>query len=144
MPQTSNRVKISVRIHPETEALARKLANQYFGSEKRIGYVLDEAVNLFHASKVRPAEVESLLSSTEEYLIRNFNNQVRKATERVTDMVAKSVYEINLISLMVDKIGHRALPDWKEQLHHLRKEAHQKTKRKVGSDEYSPEIVGLI
>lgn len=140
----SNRVKITARVHHDTEKLGRKLARQYFGSEKKLGLVLDEAVNLFYASKTRPAEVESLLSSTEEYIIRNFNEQVKRATERVTDMVARSVYEINLISLMVDRIGYRALPDWREQLSLLRKEAHQKTKRKIGSDEYSPEIAGLI
>lgn len=140
----SNRVKITARVHHDTEKLGRKLARQYFGSEKKLGLVIDEAINLFHASKTRPAEVESLLSSTEEYIIRNFNEQVKRATERVTDMVARSVYEINLISLMVDRIGFRALPDWKEQLALLRKEAHQKTKRKIGSDEYSPELAGLI
>lgn len=143
MPKRSNRVKIHVRVHPETERIGRQLAKKYFSDEKKLGYVIDEAINLFHASKTRPEEVESLLSSTEEYIIRNFNQQVKRATERVTDMVARSVYEINLISLMVDRIGFRALPDWKEQLALLRKEAHQKTKRKVG-DEYSPEIAGLI
>lgn len=128
----SNRVKISVRVHPETEQLGRKLARKYFQDERKFGLVIDEAINLFHASKTRPAEVESLLSSTEEYIIHNFNLQVSKAMERMGNLMAKGVYEMTLSRLMADKIGYRLHGNWHNEIEpQLRKEAAQSMKQKL-------------
>lgn len=131
VPKTSNRVKIHARVRPETEQLGRKLAHQYFQDKSKLGLVIDEAINLFHASKTRPAELESLLSSTEEYLIHNFNLHMKKATDRMASMTARSTYDTAFSVQMLDALcAHVFGERWLAKRATLRKEAAHHTRKK--------------
>lgn len=136
----TTRTKITVRVEPDTEKIGRKLAKEIYGKENKLGYVIDDAIELLYASKTNPVDASKILSVTEERLIDSIDRQVdamgNRTVERVGNLIAKGTYETHLVSLMVEEIFRRAIgKDWKYEYQTLRREAAQKMKGQLEKED---------
>ncbi|EQM25225.1 MULTISPECIES: hypothetical protein [Bacillati] len=102
------RQKESVRLDPEIVSLGRKLAKQDFGSEKKFGLLIENAIRAYHARKVQPVEASSLLSATEQALIDRIEKRVqdmgKQTVERIANLTAKSSFETVYSSIILERI----------------------------------------
>lgn len=130
---------LGARVKPETKQLLRKMAKKHYGDEKKIGYIVDSAVEAFFLNEMQPIEASRILSVTEERLISQItgtvNQMVHRTVERVASITAKDTYEINLISLMLEEVFRAAAGEgWKDRYNLLRKEAAQRMKGKLSNE----------
>lgn len=102
------RQKESVRLDPEIVSLGRKLAKQDFGSEKKFGLLIENAIKAYHARKVQPVEASSLLSATEQALIDRIEKRVqdmgKQTVERIANLTAKSAFETIYSSIILEQM----------------------------------------
>ncbi|NUJ19683.1 hypothetical protein FKN04_24460 [Bacillus glycinifermentans] len=105
------RQKESVRLDPEIVSLGRKLAKQDFGSEKKFGLLIENAIKAYHARKVQPVEASSLLSATEQALIDRIEKRVqdmgKQTVERIANLTAKASFETVYSSIILEQLFDR-------------------------------------
>lgn len=140
------RVKLTTRVDPDMLQLGRKLAKQMYGSEKRIGYVIDDSIRLLHLHQTEPKQAEAYLSNIENLVIRNLEKRIEavgrhavesmekhleRANKRIGNLYAREVYDSIKTYLMVEELCYRAMSDFKEVKPKIEKEAAQRMKRKL-------------
>lgn len=141
----TRRVLLGARVDPDNLRLARDLAKKMYGSEKRLGYVMDDAIRLLHTHETNPKEAQAYLSNIENQVLRSLEKriesvgeratqgiekQIKQATDRTANLIARIAYETALTSLMQEEICIRAISNFKEIEPQLRKEASQRMKGK--------------
>lgn len=146
----THRVLLGARVDPLTADLARKLAQKLYGSEKRVGYILDDAISKYHQGNINSDEAQSYLSNIEQHVIRSLEKKLeaigRRATE-VIDSHLKQVQESNrpllvrqtresiYTSLAIEELCVRAIPNYKDEVEtNLSKEVTTRMKRKLIRD----------
>lgn len=110
--QKPKREPISVRMDTEIIVLARSLARSIYGSEDKLGYFLETAVQFYSSHSEDEARATALLKTTEDILFRRVNDQIenvskdlqKKLVERLTTLQAISSYETTLTELMLRDI----------------------------------------
>lgn len=143
---TTNRVLKTIRWDPDVLQLGLKLAKQMYGSEKRLGYVCDDAIRLLYTHQTDPKQAEVYLSNVENLVVRSLEKRIeavgRHATEaiekylerankRIGNLYAREVYDSIKTYLMVEELCYRAMSDFKEVKPKIEKEAAQRMKRKL-------------
>lgn len=141
-----SRVKLTTRIDPDTMQIGRDLAKDMYGSDKRIGYVVDDAIRLLYTHQTDPKKAEVYLSNIENLVIRNLEKRIEavgrhavesmekhleRANKRIGNLYAREVYDSIKTYLMVEELCHRAMTDFKEVKPKIEKEAAQRMKRKL-------------
>lgn len=143
----NRRVVRTVRIDPVTLELGQKLAKQMYGSEKRLGYVMDDAIRLLHAHQTDPKQAEAYLSNVENQVVRSLEKRLEAigkraievidshldyANKRNGNLLARMTRESIYSSLALEEICVRAIPNFKKEIEpKIEKEAAQRMKRKL-------------
>ena len=58
------KIAVSLRLEPEFVSLLKKIAKEEYGSDSKKGYVVENAISLYHSQRLRPTEAASILSVT--------------------------------------------------------------------------------
>lgn len=146
-----SRVKLTTRIDPDTMQIGRDLAKDMYGSEKRIGYVVDDAIRLLHTHQTDPKKAEVYLSNIENLVIRNLEKRLEAIGKRAIQVIdshldygnkrngnllARMTRESIYTSLAMEELCVRAIPNFKEEIEpKIEKEATQRMKRKLAYEE---------
>lgn len=140
------RVSVSLRLEPELLLLAKKIAKEEYGSESKKGYVVENAISLYHSQRLQPTEVASILSVTEEKLIdrldKRFADIGKNIIDRIGNLQAKNVYETCLTSLLVEDVHSKAGFN-KNHYEQKRKEAAVRMKKRYNKEGLE-EVGGVI
>lgn len=149
-----SRIKLTARVDPDMLQLGRKLAKQMYGSEKRIGYVIDDSIRLLHLHQTDPKQAEAYLSNIESVVIRSLEKRLEAIGKRAIQVIdshldygnkrngnllARMTRESIYTSLAMEELCVRAIPNFKEIEPRIEKEATQRMKRKL---EYEGEKEG--
>ncbi|MFC4075250.1 hypothetical protein [Salinithrix halophila] len=145
----SNRVSKGVRFDPDMLGLAHELAKKIHGSESKIGYILDEGIQLVHAKHTQPTEAQSYLSNIERSVIRTLEQRIESVGRRATETIQQEIDRFNketrrngnlltramresiYTSLVLEEIGVGLNPQFKsEVVPELKKELATRVKRK--------------
>lgn len=145
------RVKLTTRVDPDMLQLGRKLAKQMYGSEKRIGYVVDDSIRLLHLHQTEPKQAEAYLSNIENVVIRSLEKRLEAIGKRAIEVIdshldygnkrngnllARMTRESIYTSLAMEELCVRAIPNFKEEVEpKIEKEATQRMKRKLEYEE---------
>jgi regulator of replication initiation timing len=124
-------VNIHCRIEHEVEKLARKMAKEDYGSPKKLGKVVNDALKHYYAHKLHPTEAASILSNAEVFLLERVQNEVKDMTDRVInrigDLYARTAFESCFNSFILEKWLQKEYgSDWKVEGDKLRKLARQR------------------
>ncbi|ONG67273.1 hypothetical protein BKK42_10040 [Bacillus cereus] len=126
----SVREKTSVRLDPEIVSLGRKLAKKDFGSEQKLGLLIENAIRSYHARQVQPVEASSLLSATEQALIDRIEKRIeemgKQTVNRVGNLIAKSSYETAFSTIILEQMYNKTEKNAKTNLEHFRNVAAQR------------------
>jgi hypothetical protein len=132
------REKTSVRLDPEIVSLGRKLAKKDFGSEQKLGLLIENAIRSYHARQVQPVEASSLLSATEQALIDRIEKRVehmgKQTVERIGNLMAKSSFETALNSIILEQMYSKSDKNAKANLEHFRHVAAQRMKTRFDKE----------
>ena len=90
----------SSRVHPETNKLLRQLAKRNYGSERKAGYVIDDAVKAYFTNETRPTEASAIISTTEQILL----DRLERRMNSIFDDVSKGV--VNRLGNLYAKTAH--------------------------------------
>lgn len=146
----ANRVLLGARVDPSIADLARKLARQLYGSEKRVGYVLDDAISEYHRIKTDKNEAQSYLSNIEQQIIRSLEKRLEAIGQRATETIDQHLHQAQgsnrpllvrqtresiYTSLALEELCVRAIPNFKSEVEpKLEKEVTTRMKRKLLHD----------
>lgn len=146
----TNRVPIGARVDPSTIDLARKLSAKIYGSEKRIGYLLDDIVSEYHRQKTNQNEAQSYLSNIEHQVIKSLEKRLEAIGERAINaindqwnqaqksnrpLLVRQTRESIYASLALEELCVRAIPSFKAEVEpNLNKEITTRMKRKLTHD----------
>jgi hypothetical protein len=137
---------ISLRMEPQFISLLKKIAKEEYGSDSKKGYVVENALQLYEAHRLRPMEAASILSVTEEKLIerldKRFKDIGKDIVERIGNLTAKNAYENCLTALLVEDIHQRAGFN-KGDYERKRKEAASRMRTRFDK-EGAEELAGII
>jgi hypothetical protein len=115
--QQTKRETLCFRLQPEVIVLGRSLARSIFGSESKLGLLIEDAIQFYSAHKEDGTKASSLLKTTEDRLIQRITDRFEsmnkdimqrenKMFERIAGLQAVSSFESCLIELMLkDKIS---------------------------------------
>lgn len=134
---------ITVRLNPESVVLGRSLARSIYGSEEKLGVLLEAALTYYSAHQEEEGRANALLKTTEETLFRRFDDQVNQLAsaiksrdntlvKRFTDLFAIQSYESCLSALMLEDTHYDRQ---KERYEKLRKTAAQRLKNRFEAAE---------
>lgn len=121
------REKLSLRLDPEIVSLGRRLAKKDFGSEQKLGLLIENAIRAYHARQVQPVEASSLLSATEQALIDRIEKRVeemgKRTVERIGNLVAKSSFETAFSTIILEQLYSKTDRNAKASLEQFRNTA---------------------
>lgn len=140
------KIPLSIRLQPEYYSLLTRITKEDYGSENKKSFVLESALKLYQSHRIKPAEVDSLLTATEEKLIarldKRFADVGKDIIERIGNLHAKNVYETCLTSLLVEDVHAKAGFN-KNQYEQKRKEAAIRMRKRF-EKEGLEEVGGVI
>ena len=147
---TTTRVAKTVRWDPGVLQLGLKLAQQMYGSEKRLGYVCDDAIRLLHVQQTQTKEAKNYLSNVENQVVRSLekrleaigrrateviDNHLKQAQESNRPLLVRQTRESIYASLAMEELCVRAIPNYKDKVEpKLNKEVTTRMKRKLTRD----------
>jgi chromosome segregation ATPase len=143
------REPVTVRLLQDTIILGRSLARTLYGSEDKLGNLIDESINYFSAHRENDSRTNALLKTTENILFQRFTEQVEtmyksftqrdnKLTERIAGLLAVSSFETALAESMLKDLYCRD-ERTKERYEELRSLSAKKMK-----DRYEKANVGEV
>lgn len=128
------RQKITLRLDPQVTALGRKAAKAYFGSEHKLGLLIEHAIQSYQARQLSELEAAGLISATEralmERLEQRFDEMGKRTIERIANLIAKESYETTYSSLILEQLLFSSRKDAGQKLGQLHKEAAQRMRRR--------------
>ncbi|MFB9757202.1 hypothetical protein [Ectobacillus funiculus] len=137
---------VSLRLEREHISLLKKIAKEEYGSDSKKGYVVETALQVYQAHRLRPTEAASILSVTEEKLIdrldKRFKDIGKDIVERIGNLTAKNAYENCLTSLLVEDV-HQKSGFNKVDYEQKRKEAAARMRNRFDK-EGAQELAGVI
>lgn len=106
------REPVAVRLSQDIIVLGRSLARSKYGSEDKLGNLIEEAIKFLSANSEDEARATALLSITEERLLRRITDKFEsmnkdlakrenKMVERVAGLQAVSAFETCLVELLL-------------------------------------------
>lgn len=99
---------VSLRLDNDAVKLLKKIAKEEYGNVSKKGYVVENALQLYEAHRIRPLEASAVLSVTEDKIIerldKRFNDIGKNLVERIGNLYAKEAYEACLSSLLLEDI----------------------------------------
>jgi hypothetical protein len=99
---------VSLRLDNDAVKLLKKIAKEEYGSVSKKGYVVENALQLYEAHRIRPLEASAALSVTEEKIIerldKRFHDVGKNLVERIGNLYAKEAYEACLSSLLLEDV----------------------------------------
>lgn len=106
------REPVTIRMKQDSHILGRSLAKTLFGSEEKLGDLIEETLSFYSAHREDEARASALLQQTEERILRrigdSFNaiykdllNKENKMVERVAGLQAVGAFEVALVELML-------------------------------------------
>lgn len=152
-PKAPVREMVGVRLLPDTINLARSLSKTYHGDEKKMGLLIEDALNFYAAHKEDEGRANALLKTTEDILFKRFTEQVDqmykqmsrendRLFQRLGKLSAVSSFETALSELMMKEVFFSKDDKTKARYEELRSVAAKKMKDKYeGMD--AEEILNL-
>lgn len=130
------RQKVTVRLDPQIIALGRKAAKAYFGSEQKLGMLIEHSIQSYQARQLSELEAAGLISATEralmERLEKKFDEMGKRTIERIGNLIAKESYETTYSSLILEQLLFSSLKsNAGSKLNQLHKEAAQRMHRRL-------------
>lgn len=140
------KIPVSLRIEKESLSLLNKIAKEEYGSDKRKGFVIENAIQIYQSHRTRPAEAAAVLSVTEEKIIerldKRFHDIGEKMVNRIGNLIAKESYETALQSLLMESVYYKAGYK-KTDYEYKRKEAASRMKGRLDKEQLS-DLSGII
>ena len=150
-PKAPVREMVGVRLLPDTINLARSLSKTYHGDEKKMGLLIEDALNFYAAHKEDEGRANALLKTTEDILFKRFTEQVDqmykqmsrendRLFQRLGKLSAVSSFETALSELMMKEVFFSKDDKTKARYEELRSVAAKKMKDKYeGMDAENPQ-----
>ena len=140
-PKAPVREMVGVRLLPDTINLARSLSKTYHGDEKKMGLLIEDALNFYAAHKEDEGRANALLKTTEDILFKRFTEQVDqmykqmsrendRLFQRLGKLSAVSSFETALSELMMKEVFFSKDDKTKARYEELRSVAAKKMKDK--------------
>ncbi|MFD1673675.1 hypothetical protein [Alicyclobacillus fodiniaquatilis] len=144
------RQKTTLRLDPAIVGLGRKLAKTDYGSETKLGLLIEQAIRAYHARQLTELEASGLISATERALVerleKRFDEMSQRTVERVGNLIAKSSYETSYSTAIIEDIFTGTYSDKRRarnELETLRKEASQRMRKRFDQEE-AEQVASLI
>lgn len=132
------RQKITLRLNPQVEALGRKLAKADFGSETKLGVLIEHAIQAYHARQLTELEASGLLSAAERALVerleKRFDELGKSVVSRVGNLIAKSSFETAYSAIILEELFAEGDNRAKIQLEQFRKQAAERLRNRFEID----------
>ncbi len=140
-PKAPVREMVGVRLLPDTINLARSLSKTYHGDEKKMGLLIEDALNFYAAHKEDEGRANALLKTTEDILFKRFTEQVDqmykqmsqendRLFQRLGKLSAVSSFETALSELMMKEVFFSKDDKTKARYEELRSVAAKKMRDK--------------
>lgn len=106
------REPVTIRMKQDSHILGRSLAKILFGSEEKLGDLIEESLFFYSAHREDEARASALLQQTEERILRRIGDNFQavykdlvkkenKMVERIAGLQAVGAFEVALVELML-------------------------------------------